>query len=81
MIRHLGETLDEFPGLANQTRCFVHTVNLIAKSILSPFDAWKMKDRSEFNDVAQALADSGPPKDMTWRKSTQVMRRWTLKRT
>ena len=31
MIQYLGNTLDEFPGPANQTRCFVHTVNLIAK--------------------------------------------------
>jgi hypothetical protein len=52
MIRYLGETLDEFPGPANQTRCFVHTINLIAKSVLRPFDAQKTKDISEFNDVA-----------------------------
>jgi hypothetical protein len=58
MIRHLGETLDEFPSSANQTWCFMHTINLIAKSILSPFEARKTKDRSDFNNVAQALTDS-----------------------
>jgi hypothetical protein len=59
MIRYLGDALDEFPGAANQTRCFVHTVNLIAKSILKPFDTRKTKDLSEFSNVVQALADSG----------------------
>jgi hypothetical protein len=58
MIQYLGDALDEFPGPANQTRCFVHTVNLIAKSILKPFDGRKAKDIREFNDVAQALAHS-----------------------
>ena len=49
MIQYLGETLDEFHSSANQMQCFVHTVNLIAKSILRPFDAQKAKDISEFN--------------------------------
>lgn len=56
MIRYLGETLNNFPGPTNQTRCFVHTINLIAKSILKPFDTQKAKDIQAFNDVAQAIA-------------------------
>jgi len=58
MIEHLSSTLDDFPGPANQTRCFVHTVNLIAKSILKPFDIQKQKDIRAFNDAAHALADT-----------------------
>ena len=57
MIRYLGETLDKFPGSANQTRCFVHTVNLVAKSILKPFDTKKTTDTQAFNDMAQAIAE------------------------
>ena len=38
MIKYLGDTLDDFPGPANQTQCFAHTMNLITKSILKPFD-------------------------------------------
>jgi hypothetical protein len=57
MVQYLGNTLDEFPGPANQTWCFVHTVNLIAKSILKSLDVQKIKDICEFNDVTQALAD------------------------
>ena len=56
MIRYLGETLNNFPSPTNQTRCFVHTINLIAKSILKPFDTRKAKDIQAFNDVAQAIA-------------------------
>ena len=63
MIQYLSGTLDEFPGPANQTRCFVHTINLIAKSILKPFDIRKMKNIREFNDVAHALADSAEGRD------------------
>ena len=58
MIWYLGKTLNAFPGSVNQTRCFVHTVNLIAKSILKLFDTWKSKktkDLQAFNDAAQAI--------------------------
>lgn len=58
MIQYLGDSLEDFPGPANQTRCFVHTVNLIAKSVLKPFDVKKTKDVQAFNNVAHALADS-----------------------
>ncbi len=57
MIQYLGDTLDAFPGSTNQTRCFVHTINLIAKSILKPFDARKTNDIQAFNNVAHALAN------------------------
>jgi hypothetical protein len=58
MIKYLGDALDEFPGPTNQTRCFAHTVNLIAKSILKSFEQRKMKEIQEFNDVVQGLADT-----------------------
>ena len=51
MIKHIGNLLGNFPGPANQTRCFVHTVNLIAKSILKPFDAQKSKNMQVFEDA------------------------------
>ena len=58
MIKYLGNALDEFPGPANQTWCFVHTVNLIARSILKPFKEPKKKDVQAFNKVAKALSNS-----------------------
>jgi len=57
MIQFLSTSLDDFPGPANQMQCFAHTVNLIARSIMKPFDAQKAKDIEEFNDVAHALAN------------------------
>ncbi|KAF8954084.1 hypothetical protein BDZ97DRAFT_1600447, partial [Flammula alnicola] len=38
MVEHLGDILDEFPGAANQTRCFAHTLGISAKSVLKQFD-------------------------------------------
>jgi len=58
MIKYLGNTLDEFPGPANQTWCFVHTINLIARSILKPFEEPKKKDVQAFNDMAKFLSNS-----------------------
>ena len=58
MIKYLSNSLVDFPGPANQTRCFVRTVNLIAKSILKPFDVQKTKDVQAFNEVAHALSES-----------------------
>ena len=58
MIKYLGNTLEEFPGPANQTWCFVHTVNLIARAILKPFEEpKKKKDVWAFNEAAQALSN------------------------
>ena len=50
MIEHLAVVIDTFPGAPNQTRCFAHILNLVAKSILRQFEGLK-KDK-----VAQALA-------------------------
>jgi len=57
MIWFLSTSLDDFPGPANQMQCFVHTVNLIARLIMKPFDAQKAKDIEEFNDAVHALAN------------------------
>jgi hypothetical protein len=41
MINQLANLLNLFPGPDNQTRCFVHVLNLIAKSIIRQFDVPK----------------------------------------
>ncbi|KAI9448956.1 hypothetical protein BJY52DRAFT_1127120, partial [Lactarius psammicola] len=43
MITHLSTIVDAFPGAANQTRCFVHTINISAKLILKQFDISKTR--------------------------------------
>ena len=38
MIEELEHLLNDFPGAANQMRCFAHIINLVVKSILRQFD-------------------------------------------
>ena len=55
MVEELGNLLDNFPGAANQTRCFTHILNLVVKSILAQFDL--PKARVNIADEMLELAD------------------------
>lgn len=58
MIEHLSTLVSDFPGAANQTRCFSHILNLVAKSILRQFDAPKKNTLSEdLEDATDVLAE------------------------
>ncbi|KAG2035957.1 hypothetical protein BDR03DRAFT_821952, partial [Suillus americanus] len=48
MVDNLAEALPSFPGKANHMRCFLHTINLVVKSLLKEFDMTK-------KEVTQAL--------------------------
>ena len=52
MIKELAYLIDDFPGPANQTRCFTHILNLVVKSIIRQFDLPKSK--SDLDDVLNA---------------------------
>jgi hypothetical protein len=41
MIEHLAVIIDTFPGAPNQTRCFAHILNLVAKTVLRQFEGPK----------------------------------------
>jgi len=56
MIEHLATLVDAFPGAANQTRCFAHILNLVAKSVLRQFEAPKGKQGDVIDDAAKQLA-------------------------
>jgi hypothetical protein len=56
MIDHLATLVDTFPGAANQTRCFTHILNLVAKSVLRQFEAPKAKGGDVLDDAAKELA-------------------------
>src|SRR5258705_11911270 len=61
MIEELADLLDDFPGPANQTRCFTHILNLVVKSIIQQFDSPKSKNDKNLNDAANemlSLADN-----------------------
>jgi len=50
MIEELAILIDDFPGPANQTWCFLHILNLVVKSIIRQFDLPTSKKNSEDND-------------------------------
>ena len=50
MVKKLGELIDDFPGAANQTRCFLHILNLVVKSILKQFDLPESKKKKKEGD-------------------------------
>jgi hypothetical protein len=50
MIETLGDLIDDFPGAENQTRCFLHVLNLVVKSILKQFDLPKSKEKKKNGD-------------------------------
>ena len=59
MVEHLATLVENFPGAANQTRCFTHILNLVAKSILHQFDMAKKtaaNDPPDLNEAYDALA-------------------------
>ena len=59
MVEHLSTLTDDFPGAANQTRCFNHIFNLAAKSVLWQFDSPKKNatiDTKDLEDPMNVLA-------------------------
>jgi hypothetical protein len=56
MLASLSCDLNNFPGAANQTRCFAHTVSISAKSIIQQFDTPKYKSGEVDDGAAEALA-------------------------
>ncbi|KAG2109988.1 uncharacterized protein F5147DRAFT_772829 [Suillus discolor] len=65
MVDNLAEALPSFPGKANHTRCFLHTINLVAKSLLKEFDMTKKEvtwvldnDVSSENDMEDLHMDN-----------------------
>ena len=64
MVESLADRLDNFPGAASQTRCFLHILNLTAKSVIRQFEVPKKKkskedsqdnDDDNFTEVMEAL--------------------------
>lgn len=51
MVEALSDKVPAFGGVTSHTRCFLHTVNLVAKSLIREFDIKK-------RDADQALAGS-----------------------
>jgi len=58
MVKHLATLVENFPGAANQTQCFTHILNLVAKSVLRQFDVTKKaaNDSPDLDNASDALA-------------------------
>ena len=56
MVDKLADLLEDFPGESNRTRCFTHIINLVAKSIIKPFDVPKAQANEVLDDAAKELA-------------------------
>jgi hypothetical protein len=57
MITELANLINDFPGPANQTRCFTHVLNLVVKSIMRQFDLPNSTGKSDemLNDGTKEL--------------------------
>jgi hypothetical protein len=60
MIDPLAEMLDEYPGPANHTCCFMHILNIVAKCIMKQFDAPKKRDKAGSHGDAGETNEDDP---------------------
>jgi hypothetical protein len=57
MIAELAKLVEDFPGEANQIRCFLHVLNLVVKSVIRQFDLPKEKADAILNDAKVELRE------------------------
>jgi hypothetical protein len=59
MIDELVDMVPDFPGKTNQTRCFAHVLNLVAKLVIKQFDVpGKRSDKeSDDDEILRELAE------------------------
>jgi hypothetical protein len=55
MIEELANLLEDFPRAANQTRCFLHILNLVVKSIIKQFDLPKAQANGILDEATNEL--------------------------
>jgi hypothetical protein len=59
MIAELADIVEEFPGAKNQTRCFLHIINLVVKSIIRQFDLPKKQADGLLDEAQDELHNLG----------------------
>jgi hypothetical protein len=64
MIDELVDLLPNFPGPANRCRCFLHIVNLIAKTLLKQFEVPKKDVEAALDAAEQQLLELAAGADM-----------------
>ncbi len=64
MINELSNLLPNFPGAPNRCRCFLHIVNLVAKSVLKQFDVPDDRADAALNQADHELIELAMGIDM-----------------
>jgi hypothetical protein len=64
MIDKLVDLLPNYPGAANWCRCFLHVVNLVAKSLLKQFEVPKKDVDAALDATEQELLELAAGADM-----------------
>jgi hypothetical protein len=64
MINELVNLLPNFPGPANRCRCFLHIMNLVAKTLLKQFEVPKKDMNAAFDAAEQVLLELSAGTDM-----------------
>ena len=76
MIEQLAKILPNFSEV-NRTRCFLHIVNLCAKSIIRQFDVQK-KDTDEPDDTECELQDLAEEIDLEEQKVAELLQQHAI---
>jgi hypothetical protein len=64
MIDELVDLLPNFPGAANRCRCFLHIVNLVAKTLLKQFEVPKKDVEAALDAAERELLELAAGADM-----------------
>ena len=72
LVEELADLLDGFPGEANRTRCFLHIINLVVKTVIRQFDIPTAKTNENealngLNDELKQLSEGQDLEEMVTR--------------
>jgi len=79
MITKLAKILPKFSE-ASHTQCFLHIVNLIAKSILKQFDVPKKWEDEDLDDAEQGLCDLAGDLELEEQQTAEAMDKQQINR-
>jgi hypothetical protein len=77
MIAELAKILPNFSEVGH-TRCFLHIVNLVAKSVIRQFDVQKKQDNKHLDEAEQELCNLAGNVDLENEQAEEVMQQCQL---
>src|SRR5215475_8378826 len=79
MITELAKILPKFSE-ASHTWCFLHIVNLVAKSIIKQFDVPKKRKDEDLDDAEQELCDLAGDLELKEQQTAEAMDKQQINR-